>query len=342
MSSLKKCLVWDLDNTLWDGVLLEGNVRLRQEAVKTVAELDRRGVLHSIASRGDEDLALGALREYRLDGFFLVPQINWSAKSRNILTISKKLRISLDAVAFIDDDPFEREQVAYMLPAVLTIPSEKAEDLPGMADFSPGEITKEAGQRRQLYESELRRGQAEREFGSREEFLQSCQMQLEIRPMTGDDIPRVLELMTRTHQLNTTGLVWDRPALADAFLGKPGGLSVNVAELRDRFGWYGIVGTAIVSTCGPSWTLKYLAVSCRVMGRGIERAIMASLVRTALDHGFAAPEAEYRDTGRNKLMRALYQMMGFTANATPGDDGTLVFRARPDWLPDVPRWVEVV
>ncbi len=162
MSSLKKCLVWDLDNTLWDGVLLEGNVRLREEAANTVAELDRRGILHSIASRGDEELAMAALREYRLDGLFLLPQINWSAKSQNILTISKKLQISLDTIAFIDDDPFEREQVAYMLPAVLTLPSEKAAELPRLADFSPGEITTEAQQRRWLYQAEIRRDQAER------------------------------------------------------------------------------------------------------------------------------------------------------------------------------------
>jgi FkbH-like protein len=342
MSSVKKCLVWDLDNTLWEGVLLEGSFRLRREVVETIAELDHRGILHSIASRGDEDLAMAALRENRLDGFFLVPQINWFAKSQNILTISKKLQISLDAIAFIDDEPFEREQVAYMLPSVLTIASEKAQELPDRAEFSPGEITREAEHRRHFYRAEIRRDLAEREYATREDFLLSCKMQLTVRPMTGDDIPRVLELMTRTHQLNTTGLIWDRTALVEAFHGRPGGTAVMVGELRDRFGWYGIIGTAIMDTMQSSWRLKYLAVSCRVMGRGIERAFLASLVHTALGRGNTSPEAEFRDTGKNRMMRALYQMMGFTATGETGDAGTLIFRARPDWLPDIPRWVEVL
>ncbi len=342
MGSLKKCLVWDLDNTLWDGVLLEGGVRLRQEAVTTIAELDRRGILHSIASRGDEDLAMTALRENRIEMFFVAPHINWSAKSQNILAISRKLQIALDAVAFIDDDPFEREQVGYMLPPVLTIPAEEAQGLPGLPAFSPGEITREAGQRRHFYQAEIRRDLAARDFATREEFLLSCHMQLAVRPMSDDDIPRVLELMTRTHQLNTTGLVWDRAQLANAFHGQPEGTRVTVAELRDRFGWYGIIGAAITETGKNSWKLKYLAVSCRVMGRGIERALLASLLRAALEQGYPSPEAEFRDTGRNRMMRALYQMMGFATTDTGGKTETLLFRIRPEWLPSTPRWVEVV
>jgi len=334
--------VWDLDNTLWEGILLEGSVRLRQEAVAAISELDRRGILHSIASRGDEDLAMAALRENRIDALFVVPQINWFAKSQNILTISRILQISLDAIAFIDDDPFEREQVAYMLPSVMTIPSDQARELPAQPAFSPGDITREAGQRRHFYQAEIRRDLAARDFATREEFLLSCKMQLAVRPMTGDDIPRVRELMTRTHQLNTTGLVWDRPQLSEAFEGRPKGTGVVVAELRDRFGWYGIIAAAIVEAGETSWRLKYLAVSCRVMGRGIERALLASLVRAALDKGYAFPEAEYRETGRNRMMRALYQMMGFAAPGNSGDEETLVFRIRPDWLPAIPRWVEVV
>lgn len=342
MSTVKKCLVWDLDNTLWEGVLLEGSVRLRQEAVDTISELDRRGILHSIASRGDEDLAMAALRESAIDRLFVVPQINWLAKSRNILTISNRLQIALDAMAFIDDDPFEREQVAYMLPSVMTIPSDQARELPDHPVFSPADITREAGQRRHFYQAEIQRDLAARDFATREEFLLSCRMQLTVRPMNGDDIPRVLELMTRTHQLNTTGLVWDRPRLSEALGGRPDGMKVFVAELRDRFGWYGIIAAAIAETGKTFWRLKYLAVSCRVMGRGIERALLASLVRAALDRGYANPEAEFRDTGRNRMMRALYQMMGFAAPGDPGDEETLLFRIRPDWLPAIPRWVEVV
>jgi FkbH-like protein len=342
MRSVKKCLIWDLDNTLWDGVLLEGSIRVREEAVTSITALDRRGILHSIASRGDEELAMTALREHRLDGFFLAPQVNWLPKSQSILAIAERLDIPLDALAFIDDDPFEREQITYMLPSVLVIASEEAAELPGRSEFSPIEITREAEHRRAFYQAEIQRDLARREFPTREEFLLSCKMQLTIRPMDGEDIPRVLELMTRTHQLNTTGIICDRASLLDLFRRRQNGLAVTVAELRDRFGWYGIIAAAIVQATESSWRLKFLAVSCRVMGRGIERALFASLVHGALDHGHRRPEAEFRDTGKNKMMRALYQMMGFTAHGGPDASGTLIFRARPAWLPDIPRWVEVV
>jgi FkbH-like protein len=341
MGSLKKCLVWDLDNTLWDGVCLEGTVRVKQEVADTVAELDRRGILHSIASRGDAELAMSTLRENRLDGFFLVPQINWQPKSRNLITVSRELKLSFDAIAFIDDDPFERDQVAFMLPSVLTIPAERAPELPSFPEFSPGEITREASQRRQLYSAERDRELARQEFASRKEFLLSCKMQLSIRPMKEEDIPRVLELMTRTHQLNTTGRAWDRATLIDAFHGEPAGLTIMVAELRDRFGWYGIIATAIVETGKPSWRLKYLAVSCRVMGRGIERAFLASMIHSTPGDSTSV-EAEFRDTGRNRMMRALYQMMGFRVNGRPDESGMMTFRAKQDRVPDIPRWVEIL
>jgi FkbH-like protein len=115
MASAKKCLVWDLDNTLWDGVCLEGAVRLRPEAADTIAALDRRGILHSVASRGDAEVALAQLRTFELDEYFLAPKINWLPKPTNILAIGRELGIPLDAMAFVDDEPFELEQVAAML-----------------------------------------------------------------------------------------------------------------------------------------------------------------------------------------------------------------------------------
>jgi FkbH-like protein len=340
MNAVKKCLVWDLDNTLWGGVCLEGKVRVKKQVLRTLKELDRRGILHSIASRGDEDCALKALEENKVDKFFLVPQINWLPKSQNILKISKELRLSLDSIAFIDDDRFELEQVAYMLPDVLTIESEKAKELPGLSFFSPQEITAEARQRRGSYQAELHRKKSELGFKTREDFLLSCGMELKVRRIKEKDIPRVLELMTRTHQLNTTGLMLDHDELIELIHKKSGKSLIMVAELRDRFGRYGIIGTALIETA-PIWKLKYLALSCRVMGRGIERAFLASVVRGALQQGTNSVAAEFRDTGRNRMMRALYQMMGFQLDENSRHSHTVIFRAKLEDVPEMPRWVKV-
>lgn len=342
MNAPKKCVIWDLDNTLWDGVCLEGHVQVREDVRTAIEELDRRGILHSIASRGDGGSAMDVLKKNSLDGYFLVPHINWLPKSQNIVDISKALRLSLDAIAFVDDDKFELEQVGFMLPDVLTIPAERAKELPGLPDFCPDVITTEARERRKSYQAEVEREKAELGCKTREEFLLSCAMKLDIREMKEEDIPRVLELSTRTHQLNTTGRMFDREELFGILCGTILGRSVVVAELCDRFGWYGIIGTAMTEVVGLAWRLSYLAVSCRVMGRGIERALFARILHDAREKGFTDLEAEFRDTGRNRMMRALYQMAGFrNGGICPGSEAT-IFRIDPAKLPEVPRWVEVL
>ena len=341
MNRIKKCVVWDLDNTLWDGVCLEGNVTVRKDVLTTIEELDRRGILHSIASRGDEELALRVLKTSAVDRFFLVPQINWLPKSHNIVTIAKELQLSLDAIAFVDDDAFEREQVSYMLPDVLTIESEKATDLRDLPEFSPDGITREAQQRRKSYQAEMDRKKAELNYHTREEFLLSCAITLTVRQMNEKDIPRVLELMTRTHQLNTTGVILGHDEVWKIFHNSASGSMIMVAELNDKFGWYGIVGVSIIEMREPVWRLKYLAISCRVMGRGIERAFLVSMVNSAEHKGFSRIEAEFRDTGKNRIMRALYQMIGFTEAQNSAISPTMLFTALPGNISQLPPWVEV-
>ncbi len=227
MTTVKKCIVWDLDNTLWDGVVLEGAVQMREEVIQTIKELDHRGILHSIASRGDEDLAMKVLKEQKIDGFFLVPKINWLPKSQNIIQISKELQISLDSVAFVDDDPFECEQVAFMLPDVLTINAQNVRFFPLMPDFTTDHVTSEAVMRRQFYRAEIQRREAENAFSTREDFLISCAMQLQVHPMQKENIPRVVELMTRTHQLNTTGWLLNSAELSDLFQHRANTLTIT-------------------------------------------------------------------------------------------------------------------
>ena len=112
-----KVLVWDLDETLWSGTLIEGDdVRPRPGVPETLEALDSRGILHSIASKNDPDMALARLRELGLHDYFLYPQIGWSTKSSGIRKIAESINVGLDAIAFIDDQPFERDEVAHALP----------------------------------------------------------------------------------------------------------------------------------------------------------------------------------------------------------------------------------
>ena len=157
-----KCVVWDLDNTLWDGVLLEGDdVRVRRVAVETIRELDRRGLVHSIASRSDPDVALAKVRELGLDKMFLVPQVSWDPKSSAIRSIARELNISTDAIALVDDDPFERDEVRSELPDVLVVDADQVETLLERPEFSPARVTRDASRRRHMYRAELERRKQE-------------------------------------------------------------------------------------------------------------------------------------------------------------------------------------
>ena len=165
-------------------------------------------------------------------------------------------------------------------------------------------------------------------------------MKLKIRPMDEVDIPRVLELMTRTHQLNTTGRLMEREELQQIFCDTAASTRIIVAELEDMFGGYGCIGTAMVQNNGHTSRLIYLAVSCRVMGRGIERSILAWIARRGQQDGKRWLEAEFRDTGKNRIMRALYLMEGLRNEKE--DAGTFLFRGECARIPDAPTWVEVV
>ena len=143
----KKCVVWDLDNTIWDGICLEGDVTVRPVIRDVISRLDRKGIIHSIASRNEPEIALQVLRDQQLLHFFVTPKINWLPKTTNIIDIAKSLQISLDSVAFVDDDLFELNQIQFMLPDVMTIDSKDAEQIPDMPEFNPGFLTQESKSR---------------------------------------------------------------------------------------------------------------------------------------------------------------------------------------------------
>ncbi|MBE0642728.1 MAG: HAD-IIIC family phosphatase [Bacteroidetes bacterium] len=341
METLYKCVIWDLDNTLWNGICLEGRVEPRDEVRRTLEVLRDRGVLHSIASRGDEAVARQTLESYDLRKYFVEPKINWLPKNTNILDIARTLNISLDAVAFVDDDPFEREQISYMLPAVRVIEAGEAAALPDLDGFNPGVLTAEARTRTRLYEEEQGRQSAAASYTSREDFLLSCRMQLDLRPATAGDAPRVMELMQRTHQMNSTGLLLSESALLGIIRDSEEGPHLYVAELSDRFGWCGIIGVFLAEVDGPQWQVALFAMSCRVMGRGIERAIISELVDRATARGCRHFRALYHATERNRMMRTMFQMSGFRQQGMR-DNGSTFFELDFTQKPTRPSWVSVI
>jgi FkbH-like protein len=303
-----KCVVWDLDETLWEGTLLEsGQVRLRAEIRDVIEALDRRGIVNSLASRNDHAVAWAHVEKLGIAEWFLAPQIGWGAKSDSIKNIADALNLGLDSFVFVDDQPFERDEVHSAHPEVRCL---DPGDLSALrAAIDGGEVTPEARRRRELYRVELARRRDEDEFqGPKEAFLASLGMRFTVRAATLDDLTRAKELTERTNQLNATGRAYTLEELR-AFARSPEH-ALLVCSLEDRYGDYGLIGVALLELGNGVWTLKTFLMSCRVMSRGVGAVLLGSIARAARARG-AALRAEFRNNGRNRMMYVLFRFAGF-------------------------------
>jgi methoxymalonate biosynthesis protein len=308
--TLVKCLVWDLDNTLWQGTLLEdGEVRLPDAIRAAIVELDARGILQSVCSRNDHDLAWARLEELGIAEYFVLPEIGWGPKSQAVRRIADGLNFAHRAIAFIDDQPAERAEVAFHLPEVRCYPAEDALALTGLSEFCPAVSTVDSRHRREMYQAGFRR-EAERSAfdGPDEEFLRSLDLVMHIGRATEEELTRVEELTLRTSQMNATGVHYPDRTLR-GLLADPGH-EVLVTSLTDRFGPHGAVGVLLLEKHPTVWHLKLLATSCRVVAFGAGSVILSWLVDRAAGAGVHLV-ADFRRTDRNRMMEVAYRFAGF-------------------------------
>ncbi|HEU5470740.1 MAG TPA: HAD-IIIC family phosphatase [Actinophytocola sp.] len=319
-----KCLVWDLDDTLWDGVVLEGDrPRPFPAARSTLHTLDRRGILHAVASRGDHAVAAAHLAAHDLTDLFCVLEVGWGAKSEAIRRIATELNIGLDTVAFADNDAVERAEVTAALPMVRCYPAAEVGALPALPEFQPDVVTDESRHRRLYYQSNRHRTVAEREFsGSPTEFQTWLNLSMTVRPATEADLARAHELTIRTHQLNTTGRTFDLDELRT--LSHSPHHQVLVATLTDRFGPHGTIGLAVLSHTRTDAVLDLLLMSCRVMSRNVGTALLTHLIRTTLATG-RRPLAHFVPTPVNRIMLITLRFAGFTLLTEEPDHLLLTF-----------------
>jgi FkbH-like protein len=331
-----KCVIWDLDNTVWTGTLLEGDaVQLQPKIIDLIRSLDEVGILHSVASKNDHHAAMEVLKAFGMADYFLYPQISWDAKSEAVLRIQKALNIGLDAIAFVDDQQYELAEVAHVLPDVTCIHVDDIHEMAQTPAFRPRFVTDESTRRREMYRSAAARDEAEREFvGASDEFLATLDMQMRIWEATAGDLERAEELTLRTNQLNSTGRTMDHEDL-DALRQSDRHLLL-VASLDDRFGSYGQIGLALVEKGLPCWRLHLLLMSCRVVSRGVGTVLLNHVMRLAQADG-ADLEAVFVPTGRNRMMQITYMFAGFREVANEG--GELLLRASLEQVQPTPSYL---
>ena len=293
-----KCVVWDLDNTLWDGILVEdgpAKLKLKPRIAQTLKELDERGILHSIASKNNRDQAMSALKTFGIQEYFLCPQISWEPKSRGIEAIARQLNIGVDTLLFVDDSEFELQQVRAVQPEVRVLNAERYLGIVEM-EICQVPVTSESRQRRKMYQVESERQSIAGSFGDDYmNFLRYCNIRLNIQPMTEANLSRVHELTQRTNQMNFSGNRYEKNVL-EHILSTPH-LDTYVLDVEDRFGSYGVVGFSIVDSRVPLMT--DLMFSCRVQSKRVEHAFLACIIRKYIAVTGRDFVANYRKTPGN-------------------------------------------
>lgn len=360
----RKCLVLDLDNTLWDGVLGEEGPdgiaaagTLRGEAFgafqRCVRQLGSQGVLLAVSSKNDPDQVERVLAGHPdlvlREPDFVAVHANWGPKDVALADIARQLDLGADALVFADDSAAERAQVLHGLPEVAVVPldgepASHVERLLADGWFDTMSLTEEDRARTGEYRARRERRELHAGAGSHQEFLDALDVRLEVGPARPHEFARLSQLTLRTNQFNLTGGGYSEAALRGLAAG--GGRHLLLAaRSADRFGDNGLTGAVLVSVSDGQWHLDNLWLSCRVFGRGIEQALLAVLLSRARRLGLRAVGARYVPTVRNHRARGFYPSLGFVARDLPDReehaDGAEEFHHDLAVLPDLPGHVRV-
>ena len=328
----RKVLVTDLDNTLWKGVIGEDGLNGIQigtgspagEAHRRLQEymldLKRRGVLLAVSSKNNPEDARLPFEQHaemalRLDDFAAF-EANWNDKAENIREIARKLSLGLDSFVFIDDNPLEREWVRSQLPALSVVdlgPSvfHYVRDLERGRWFFSLSLTQEDLARAEQYRVEAHRETLRSSAASVEEFLADLQLEAAVVPISDANIARVTQLINKTNQFNLTARRYTE-AQVRAFAARADGWAAAF-RMSDRFGSYGLIGVILCKPAagGDEWEIDTWLMSCRALGRQMERFMFDRLVEAAAANGIGVITGVYRPTAKNGLVAGLFEELGF-------------------------------
>jgi FkbH-like protein len=358
----RKCLILDLDNTLWGGVIgddgLEG-IRIAQGdatgeahlAVQTLAlALRRRGVVLAVSSKNTDDVARTPFRAHPdmllKEADFAVFQANWNDKATNIKAIAEELSLGLDATVFLDDNPVERDLVRRMLPqvAVPELPDDPAyyaRTLAAAGYFESVAFSDEDRNRAAMYQSNAGRVALQKQAGDLDAYLASLDMRIVFAPFDATGRSRITQLINKSNQFNLTTRRYSEADVAAAEA-DPGVFTLQV-RLIDSFGDNGMICVVVCrrdADDAACWSIDTWLMSCRVLGRKVEQMVLREILQQAREAGIRTLLGVYRPTEKNALVRDHYRKLGFTPVATQADGGTVWSMPTTTVIAAVPMTVE--
>ncbi|MDO8425864.1 MAG: HAD-IIIC family phosphatase [bacterium] len=326
---VKKCLVLDCDHTLWGGVVGEVGIEGIQlgptpegrpywEFQQHVLALHERGVVLAINSRNNPDDVLRVLREHPYqvlrEEHFAAMAINWEDKASNIRAIAEELNIGVGSVVFMDDDPLNRALVAHALPEVevVNLPGDPAwyvNTLLAFDGFHTLQLTDEDRQKGRFYAQEQQRRHVAVAATDLASYIRQLDVAVTIGPASAMTIPRIAQLTLKTNQFNLTTRRYTETEVHR--LAHDARFLMLTCAARDRFGDSGIVGVAIAERSVPDWRMDTFLVSCRVIGRKIEDALLAYVMQEAARAGARRVIGEFIPTAKNTPAQDFYRAQGF-------------------------------
>jgi FkbH-like protein len=335
----RKCLVLDLDNTLWGGVIgddgldgiLLGQGNPKGEAFlaiqRAALDLRERGIVLAVASKNDDDVAREPFRRHPdmllREEHIAVFQANWHDKASNLGAIAATLDIGTDALVLLDDNPVERAYVRTVLPdvGIPELPDDPAlypRALLFGGYFEAVTFSKEDRARADAYQSNARRAQLKTQIGDLSEFLKSLDMTISFAPFDKSARGRIAQLVNRSNQFNLTTRRYSETEIA-ALETDPTAFTLQV-RLADRFGDNGMISVVICRERDDVWEVDSWIMSCRVLGRRVEEAVLVEIVNAAGAAGKRAIVGKYIDSGRNGLVSEHFPRLGFARDG--GGNGT--------------------
>lgn len=327
----KKCVVTDLDNTLWGGVIGDDGIEkiqvgeLGQGQAFTrlqmwLKELKKRGILLAVCSKNEEDAAKLPFEKHpemvlHLEDFAMFVA-NWEDKASNIRMIQETLNIGMDSLVFLDDNPFERQLVKSMIPeiSVPELPEDPTQYLPFLKScnlFETASFSEADGQRTGQYRAEAARTTEQKKYATYDEYLESLEMVAEAESFDAFHTPRIAQLSQRSNQFNLRTQRYTEDDVER--LSQDEKYITIYFTLKDKFGDYGLISVVVLEkkTEDTLFVAQWL-MSCRVLKRGMEEFIADTIIGRAKAAGFARVEGEYLKTPKNKMVENLYPQMGFT------------------------------
>lgn len=340
-----KLLVWDLDETLWDGVWLydREEVKIKKGIHMILKRLDWRGILQTIVSKNvDFEDIMAFLEKQGLRQYFIYPQLNMQPKSQNIRTVVETLGLSrYDEVAFIDDEAFELKEVSTVFPDIMIINACNYDSLTEWKRFTPEVVTEEDHNRRlMVLQDEKRQVQAKAYGEDYQKFLMSLNMRATIRPLRKDDISRVVQLSERTNRWNSNTKILTEKHLQEILAHLHGDEECWVCVLEDDIGSYGIVGYKLQTMGCLSGEIEDMTFSCRVAGRGLGSCLVVHTMQQAYNRGMNEISATFCETKYNGQLHNLYTFLGFEKRYAREDYFEYSWTPVAD-VPKYPPWLKV-